>query len=393
MDVTSWRFGIILLAIGLPSACSGPIPDEESTPSVQFALSGKDGRLPIASPYLRLRFLPAGVAADREVVFVGAPLEGRVFAMDTRRHLPLGELPVPPAGFVLPFIAKSVGSGEVAILDAGGVPSPSPFAPANPTIHEYSYRVGAKGEFEATLVRSLSFAGALVGFAEDIVRLKDGTYVLSDAVLGALWLVSPDGAVRTGIGAKTRAPEDEIPELKICDDMPQIDVGGLPFVFSGDTIPGVSSLVVRDTQLYFSSPCAGGLYRVPLATLFDSRLPHERASDIRLVSQKADNVLVEQLLGLTVDARHPNEPYIYAADSLRLRIVRIDIRNGGRMVIASDPPLFNFPSSMAMLPHAGRESSLLVVSNQQHRLPLTNMAISEDISTLPFLVTEINLRY
>ncbi len=378
--------------IGLSTACVGPTPADDSAATTQLPLHGKPAAASRSSAFLQLDFLPAGVAADRDVVFVGSPLEGRVLAMAARTRQPLGELPAPPEGFILPLISKSVGRGLIAVLDAGGLPSPSPFVPASPTIYEYAYRLGPKGAFAARLVRSLRFKDVLVGFAEDIVRLDDGSYILSDAVLGALWQIDPDGEVSPGIVAKSSAAEDAIQQLRVCDYMPTIDVGGIPFLFSGRTIPGVSPIAVRHGQLYFYSPCAEGLYRVPLSVFSDSRPPHERASDIRLVSPKDDDVLVEQLLALTFDSSRPQDPYLYAADSLQMRIVQIDVRDGSRRIIASDPTLFNFPSSMAILPRPGCRSSLLVISNQQHRLTLTNDAITEDLLEPPFLMTEVDFQ-
>ena len=113
------------------------------------------------------------------------------------------------------------------------------------------------------------------------------------------------------------------------------------------------------------------------------------------MSPKPDDIAVEQLLGLTFNLDRPGDPYLYAADSLQLRLLRVDPQTGRHTVVADDPVLFNFPSSLAFLPPAGAHgpSQLLVVSNQQHLTTLTNDAITEDMLQPPFLATKVLLRH
>jgi hypothetical protein len=78
---------------------------------------------------------------------------------------------------------------------------------------------------------------------------------------------------------------------------------------------------------------------------------------------------------------------------MQLEIIRIDSRTGQRQLVAHDPRLYDFPSSLAFLPPIGGfESgltSLVVVSNQQERTPVTNDAVTEDAFQLPFPVTKL----
>ena len=179
------------------------------------------------------------------MVFVGEPLNGSVVALERLTGRLIGQLPPPPNGFVLPFIIHSLGTSRLAVLDAGGLPQPLPFVPANPIIYEYEYSFSPEYGFSASLVRTVSFAGVLVGFPEDFVRLDDGRYLLSDAVLGSIWIVEPDGTIVRGIVPKSFNPEDLIPTLAFCPTMPEITVNGYPFLFTGSTLPGVSPLAVR----------------------------------------------------------------------------------------------------------------------------------------------------
>jgi len=335
---------------------------------------------------------PAGVAATNDVVFVGSPFEGRVVALSRAQGSPLGELPSPPGGFILPFILKHIAKNRIAVLDAGGFPSPLPIIPVNPTIYEYDFRFSPHSGFSATLTRTVSFAAVTVGFAENILRLDDGRYLLADALLGSIWIAEVDGTIRPGIVPRTSSRQDAIPQLYYCNTMPLIQVGGIPFLFTDSTLPGVATLATREGVLYFHSSCAGALWSIPLASLFDTRPPYARAADIRLVSPKPPNVIVEELLDAAFDPNNPTDRHLYAADALQLRLVRIDVQTGERQVVADDPKLFNFPSSLSFFPrttHDGIVSELVVVSNQQHRTPITNDAIAEDMLQLPFLATKV----
>jgi hypothetical protein len=187
----------------------------------------------------------AGVAGDAEVVFIGKPLNGAVVALSRFTGKQIGELPPPPNGFALPFIIHSLGERRLMVLDAGGLPQPQPFVPSQPSLYEYEYSFSPIGRFSAELVRSVSFASVLVGFPEDFVQLDDGRILVSDAVLGSVWVVEQDGTIVPGIVPKTFDPQDLISTLALCTTMPEITVNGYPFLFSGSTLPGVSPLAVR----------------------------------------------------------------------------------------------------------------------------------------------------
>jgi hypothetical protein len=392
-----WRLAITgVLALALFAGCGGGAATEEEAGDTfgqsQQALH-RSTPLGISLPYMEVPLVfPAGVAGGEKVVFIGSPFEGRVAAFSRFGEEPLGDLPPPEQGFILPFILKSTDSEVVTVLDAGGFPSPLPFVPANPILYEYEYSYNRSSGFSAELIRSIPFTGALIGFAEDAIRLDDGRYLVDDAVLGSIWIAETDGSITPGIVPETFEPEDAIDEMVFCDSMPLIEVGGVPFLFTGSTIPGIAAMAERDGTLYFSSACSGAVFSVPLAVFDDDRAPHERASDIELVSSKPDGVEVEQLLGLSFDPNRPDEPYLYAADTLQLRVIRINVETGERRIVGDDPTLFNFPSSLGFLPQLTRHdsvSTMVVVSNQQHLTPITNGAITEDMFEPPFLATKV----
>jgi len=386
------RFFILTLGIIGYSCTEGPqeLPTK-ATASQELHVDSSQRAKSFEFAPLDLPF-PAGVAATNDVVFVGSPVEGRVVALSRTQGAPLGELPSPPGGFVLPFILKHIAKNRIAVLDAGGFPSPLPIVPVNPTIYEYDVRFSPHSGFSATLTRTVSFATVTVGFAENILRLNDGRYLLADALLGSIWIAELDGTIHPGIVPRTSSRQDAIPQLYYCNTMPLIQVGGIPFLFTDSTLPGVATLAAREGVLYFHSSCAGALWSIPLASLFDARPPYARAADIRLVSPKPQDVVVEELLDATFDPNNPTDRHLYAADALQLRLIRIDVQTGERQVVADNPKLFNFPSSLGFFPratHDGIVSELVVVSNQQHRTPLTNDAITEDMLQLPFVATKV----
>ena len=76
----------------------------------------------------------AGVAAGETVVFVGEPLNANVVVLSRLSGQQIGVLPPPPNGFAVPFIMHILEPGRLAVLDAGGLPQPSPFVPVMPAI-------------------------------------------------------------------------------------------------------------------------------------------------------------------------------------------------------------------------------------------------------------------
>jgi hypothetical protein len=377
-----------LLALAL-SGCA-----EDTTAAPEDVNAATDALKAVHSEARQLAGLGApiaGVAGGKKVVFVGEPLDSKVVVLSRATGKQIGELPPPPGGFPVPFILHSIGDGKVAVMAAGGLPQPEPFVPAQPVIFEYSYQDSAKA-FSANLTRTIPFDAALIGFPEDFAKLKDGRYLLTDAILGSIWIAETDGTIVPGIIPPSFDPQDFLPGLALCPTMPQITVNGYPFLFTASTIPGISPLAVRDGTVFFYSPCARGIYSFPLAILSDGRLPWERAADIHLVAATPQNVEVEELLGLTFNTADPYDKALYAADALTFEVIRIDPSTGARQVLSAGPTLFDFPSALAFLPKIDDDQGatvLAVASNQQERSPLTNDAVATETFNLPFVIGRI----
>jgi hypothetical protein len=278
------------------------------------------------------------------------------------------------------------------VLDSGGFPSPGT-VDTTPSIYEYEYSFSG-GRFSAELVRTVSFVGTRIGFSEEFVYLGAGQYLVPDSVYGAIWRVASDGSIVPGIVPESYEPADAIPEMVYCPTMPLIIVGGLPFLFTNSTIPGVAGIAVRDGTVYFYSSCAAALYKFPFAVLTDGRQPWQRADSIEFIAGKSPSVKVEELLDMQFNPFDASDKYLYVADALQLQLIRIDPCDGTRQVLGKDPYLYNFPYSIAFLPPgaAVKKAQFLVISDQQHRDPQLNSAISEDLTQPPYVVTAVHLR-
>jgi hypothetical protein len=330
-----------------------------------------------------------GIAGDEQFVFVTEPGVGgpaRVAVLDRATGAELALLPAPPGGFRLPFTARVPATGHLIVLDNAGFPPVGA-----PTILDYRYSGdAADGTFTATLERVVDFTGLPLLFAEDFEVLDSGDYVVSESVIGGLWLVAPDGAITPALFPSTPAP---LPELAACQGPAEpLVVGGVTFRIIGTFAPGVGSLAVRDGQLYFGMSCRGGVHRIPVATLYDAtRSPEVRAGDVQAVSPRPADVAFEIIKGLAFNRWDPSDPYLYAGDTTQLRLIRVDVDTGAREVLSSDARLFNFTVAGAFLPprHGHEPSPLVVASDQEHRWSGINEALppGEDQFQPPFVVT------
>lgn len=344
---------------------------------------------PMVSALAQRASLPHGVAGDERLVFVTEPLNGRVAVIDRATGNEIAELPAPAGGFLLPFEMRTPKSNRLVVLDAGGFPSPT--ALAIPRVYDYTYHYSpGTGEFRATLTRSVRFDNIPIIFSEDIEVLKDGRYVVSDSGFGALWVINRDGTIAPGITPASLAPFDAIPQLGACPFVPgPLTIDGVPFELPGNFAPGVGSMTSRGDYLYFSGTCSGGLWRVPIAVLDDTRAPHLRAADISLVSARPSTLDFDTLKGLTSNLKDPHDDAVYAADPFHLRILRIDLATGARRVVASGATPFNFSVSMKWLPNVKGTQSLIVSADQEHRFAALNAALAGVSVFQPFLITEV----
>jgi hypothetical protein len=328
-----------------------------------------------------------GIAADHAVVFVTRPsiepgAASSVVALDARTGRRIGQLPPPPGGFRFPFALRIAGKGRLAVLDNAGFPPQGA-----PKIHEYRYTT--RRRISATRERTIDFAGLPLLFAEDLELMPKGGYVVSESVVGALWLVGRNGKIRPGLVPTGPAP---LPKLGGCaHPTGLLTVGDLPFSSNGGFAPGVGSLAISGDDLFFGTSCLGGLHRLDLDTLTDTDRPAiDRAATIETVSPRPARTRFESLKGLAVDKANRRHKWIYAGDAFRLRLIRIHPRTGERQIVADDSRLFNFPVAATFRPRAkarGR-ARLLVTSDQEYRWAGLNGALTQNAFKPPFLVTQ-----
>lgn len=329
--------------------------------------------------------LTFGAAGDRRLVFVSEPLTGQVVALDRFTGEEIAVVPPPPGGFRLPFKLRVPEEGKLVVLDPGGFPSP--VTPSIARVYDYRYQY-KHGNFEAELERTVSFEGLPLVFGQDVEVLPDGRYVVSESIVGGLWVVGKDGSIAPGIVPDVPFAEI-IPELGPCA-FPGAVVDGILYKLPADVAPGVVGLAARNGVLYFSSTCRGGIHKVPVATLSDpTRTPAERAADIKPVSPRAAGLDAEVMEGLAFNPANPGERFVYATDSLQLRVIRVNIDTGARQVLVGDSILFDMPSSLAFLPPVLGLTPLVVASSQEHRLAAINVALETDLLRPPWKVTKV----
>ena len=338
----------------------------------------------VAFEYADRSHLITAAAGDTTLVFVTEPLNQQIAVLDRFTGTEVGQVSAPLGGFLLPFSIRVPRPGRLVVLDSGGFPNPK--VPSIARVYDYDYQWNPFTHvFTATLARSVSFAGFPLVFAEDVEATSSGLYVVAESVIGALWVIQADGSIIPGVFPSGGGP---IPALGPCT-LPPARIGGIPYVIAGNFAPGVLSLTSHNGQLFFSSPCTGGLSRIPIASLTDpSRTPEQRAQDIIAVSPEPADV-VETFEGITANPFDLDDPWIYACDSFHLRLIRIHSQSGVREVVASDPLLFNFPAKVQFLPPVFGLSPMVVASDQEHRLAAINAALTADITQRPWIVTKI----
>ncbi|MDQ3031913.1 MAG: hypothetical protein M3Y87_05800 [Myxococcota bacterium] len=389
-STTGWRRTSIALSLAILAGCSEPLPaDEIEAPGqAEEALAIAVTRNAIAYDFAQRDNLPHGVAGDERFVFTAEPLNGRVVALDRFTGREVGVLPPPARGWLLPFAMHITPEGTLVVLDPGGFPAPGVLT--EPELHEYAYSWNRRTRrLDATLVRTISLAGYPIVFPEDFEITDEGLWVISEAGIGALWVITPEGSVQPGVFPAGFAPADMIPALSGCPFPDGVVVDDVPLQLAGGFAPGVGSLESRDGQLYFGNTCTGGLWGIPIASLTDARAPHERAADIVRVVERPEGVLAEALKGLNF---REGEDWLYALDPFQLQVIRIDVETGEREVVLRDDVLLNFPISSTFLPPVLGISPLVVVSDEEHRMAALNVAIPEDIFERPFLITKLYVR-
>ncbi len=105
--------------VGAPGgqSASGSQTATEQAGTVQQNLTVAVGPRSVSFEYIDMDFLPGGVAGGQSVVFIGEPLSGAVHAFARFTGRPIGDLPPPPGGFVLPFIMhKELAPGRLRVL-------------------------------------------------------------------------------------------------------------------------------------------------------------------------------------------------------------------------------------------------------------------------------------
>ena len=108
----------------------------------------------VAFEYGRSDTLISAAAGDTRLVFVTQPLSRSVAVLDRFTGHQVGQLPAPPAGWLLPFSVRVPRDGHVVVLDSGGFPSPT--TPSIPRVYDYDVAYNPlTHRFKASLTRAV----------------------------------------------------------------------------------------------------------------------------------------------------------------------------------------------------------------------------------------------
>jgi hypothetical protein len=377
---TSSLFGIVgLLFLGCggealplerPRVVVGEVVGERSE-ELRIALGPRG----IATDFSTQSEFTFGVAGDTRVVFVTKPLDKKITVLDRFTGKFIADIPGPPGGWGFPFKLRVPEDGHLVVLDPGGFGGPE--IPI-PKVYDVQYSYGKK-KFTSSISRTISFEGLPVPFVEDVEVLANGTYVVSEPIIGSIWTISPGGTLTPAVFPLIPFdPAHSIPQLAACPFVGSLVVDGIPVAPAGGIAPGINPLASRNGILYFAGTCTGGIHKIPLATLFDgTRTPDQRAADIAPVSPRAPGTL-EAFEGIAFNPARPNDPWLYAGDCFNLRILRVNINTGVRQLVVGDRTLFNFPTGLQFLPPVLGVAPLMVASDQQHRWATFNTNLSQD---------------
>ena len=185
-----------------------------------------------------------------------------------------------------------------------------------------------------------------LGFAEDVEVLPNGEYVVSESVVGGLWLIGRDGKIRRGLvpddGAPAAAEPRPVPVpqrrhrhgRRTCRSRPGRELRSRRRLARGPRQRAVPQLDLRGRH---PAPRDQDAARHPQA----GRRARRRRS-IVVTPRKND---LESLKGITFNRWDAKDPYIYAGDPFRLHADPRRLAHGqARGASPSDARRFNFTS-------------------------------------------------
>lgn len=359
----------------------------------------------------------------------GPGMKAGAFVRDRFTGNVVGELPVPTAGWQLPFktLFSTTRSNTLYVFDAGGFPSIGLYFA--PIIHEYTYTYQPLlRRFTATLKSSTTLpqpanAPNPIGFCADPIELSNGDLLFPDQFWGALYLYKPATGICTyALGPQNAGLENAFPEL--CSGVFGLDAdmwfngskrAPVHFKFlspnpDGGFAPGLNYLSQYNGYAYFQSLNAGKIYRMPLAGLRDSREPWERISDVELFwdipgpTDPTEPTGPRLLAGHTFNQYDPSDRRLFVCDFTRGWIFALDTELGPDQreeIIVQDVNLLDSPVTIAFLPSlplAGGHT-FVVANDQEHLLPGLNgyipfdptMPPSPPVFPVPFRLAKVTL--
>jgi len=393
-----------------------------------------DALLPLVEPKLAGQYPEGfgvhGVAGDTQLLMIAVPVGtvGRttgVHISHRRSGALLGEVAPPPGGWRVPLSLqiesfRDLGAGTAGsflVLDGGG--TPDDLGQAHATVSRFTYSFSPPAGFSAQWVSTHALpidllpgtANALPSgmlYAGGFLQLPDGTVLVSDAVLGAIWRA--DASLKRW----TLAYLDPDLAAGRCSEFQGIGraPGGGTRPYSmrlpNDLCPGIHSfthVLPTDEVCMVRAAPPGGIWCLARRTLVDPLLPAPVKLALKRVLVPSQAGLSDLTDGLVYDRFHPDSPWVYwaravsdAAGGGSNVLRRVNVHTGEIEVVASSNLLFDWTSNIAPLPPTGDDSRalttlLLSVGQQENNAQVNTLLNGVDDFVAPTLLPVVEVPY
>lgn len=351
------------------------------------------------------------VTGDERLVFTGVlpslSVAPAVVVASRITGAPVGTLPPPPSGFILPTCVKVVSystlggrtSGELLVIDNAGLPPT-----ARPIAYRYHYSYAPMAGFSATLVGALPLPVLTttppsppngVGYASGLLVLDPSTFIITDALSGGAWVCNSSFTCQLGIVSPDLAPGAAAPFSGV-GRAPSGGERPYTFVLPTPIFPGAfgAAYVAKTDEVCVERAAApGGLWCIARTTLLD--LATSPLAKTKRVVVPPTAGVSDAGHGIAADRFHPASPWLYWARSFDNTVRRVNVETLQVEVVAHSTQLFDFPTGLDVLPPlvAGSPLTTLgVAMGQEENNALLNTALGgTDAFVAPTLISAVLL--
>jgi hypothetical protein len=379
-------FGMLGLFV---AACGANAPITETTSAIG-----------LVTPYQLVAFNDGfegvGVTGDRRLIFTGrepTDTEPAAVLVASRFGQVIGQVTPPPVvGFgspahqqVLSYTTRGAStSGTLLVIDDIASPPLS-----RPTAYVYSYSYSPHAGFSSTLTATHLLVGpAYVGGA---CSLPDGTLVLADALVGAMWLCDDNYVCHLGVTNAAWVPGMGGPFQGVGRR------GPYTLALPGNILPGLLGVAyasATDEVCGYVVAPPGVISCVSRTVLIDSVTPPALKVVRALVAPQIG--VTDGGHGITYDGWNPTSPWVYWVRALAdtagggtNRIRRANLLTGEVQIVAESLTVMDFETGLTVLPpffNGSPYTNLAVAMGQEENNAKINTQIMVSTFVTPTIV-------